>query len=353
MWSTVILSCASSALLVAAQTYDLPTVDMGYAVHQAAAFDEVGQYYNFTNIRYAEPPVGNLRFAAPVSPKPDRTVQRGEVPRICPQAWPAWGLIAQQFLPAYLSGNAAAFNSSPANPADPTATPDASQIPPPDPREDEDCLFLDVTVPTDVFDRRDRSDGAPVLVWIHGGGYVAGEKGAAGSPAGLIARSQDESTHGIVYVQIQYRLGAFGFLSGSVLEESGGVSNAGLLDQRLALEWIQRNIKFFGGDPKRVTVLGESAGGGSIMHHITANGGRGAPVPFRQAILQSPGFEPVASKEQQDETLRQFFGYLGVSSLEEARAKSTEELQRANDIQVGLAPYGAFIYGKLRRSAYA
>ncbi len=86
MWSTVILSCASCAVLVAAQSYDLPTVDMGHTVHQAAAFDINGQYYNFSNIRYAEPPVGNLRFAAPVTPKPDRTVQRGEVARICPQA---------------------------------------------------------------------------------------------------------------------------------------------------------------------------------------------------------------------------------------------------------------------------
>ncbi len=205
---------------------------------------------------------------------------------------------------------------------------------------------MDVVVPKAIFDSRDGGEGAPVLVWIHGGGYVAGDKGAAGSPAGLIARSQDESTHGIVYVQIQYRLGAFGFLAGSILEASGGVSNAGLLDQRLALEWIQRNIKFFGGDPKRVTVLGESAGGGSIMHHITANGGRGEPVPFRQAIMQSPGFEPIVSKEQQDKTLREFFGYLGVGSVEEARLQPTESLQRANDIQVGLAPYGAFIYGE-------
>lgn len=67
---------------------------------------------------------------------------------------------------------------------------------------------------------------------------------------------------------MNYRLGAFGWLSGPTLQ-SNGTANAGLHDQRLALEWIQDNIHLFGGDPNRVTIIGESAGGGSIMHQIT------------------------------------------------------------------------------------
>lgn len=78
----------------------------------------------------------------------------------------------------------------------------------------------------------------------------------SGDPSRLIATSQTDGSDGIVYVAIQYRLGALGWLSGSTLEEEGGVSNAGLLDQRLALEWVQENIHLFGGDPDQVTVMG-------------------------------------------------------------------------------------------------
>ena len=142
------------------------------------------------------------------------------------------------------------------------------------------------------------------------------------------------------------QLGAFGWLSGPTFEGSGGKSNAGLLDQRLALDWIQHNIDRFGGDPRRVTVFGQSAGGGSIEHHITSNGGRG-PVPFQQAILQSPGFQPVSSRTQQEKIFQGFLKTLGVGSLQEARGKSEEEVTQANTVQVGLAPYGQFLYGKV------
>jgi carboxylesterase type B len=110
-------------------------------------------------------------------------------------------------------------------------------------------------------------------VEIFGGGYVRGDKVAAGkgqgegSPAGLIKRSNDS----IVYVALNYRLGAFGWLAGPDFESQGGKSNAGLLDQRMALEWVQKYIHLFGGDPEQVTVLGESAGGGSLEHQITVS----------------------------------------------------------------------------------
>lgn len=104
----------------------------------------------------------------------------------------------------------------------------------------------------------------------HAPSYVAGSKVSSGDPAGLITRSQANNGEGVVYVAINYRLGAFGWLSGSTLQENG-TANAGLHDQRMALEWVQKNIHLFGGDPSRVTVLGQSAGAGSIMHQITVS----------------------------------------------------------------------------------
>ena len=130
-----------------------------------------------------------------------------------------------------------------------------------DPRTSEDCLFLDVIVPQNIFHKTTKETnarkGAPVLVWIYGGGYTAGEKTGFGqyNPAGLIKASQQSGSEGIVFVSMNYRLGAFGFLAGPTLV-SDGTANAGLYDQRLALEWVRQNIHLFGGDPHRVTVIG-------------------------------------------------------------------------------------------------
>lgn len=146
--------------------------------------------------------MGELRFAAPVPAAENRTVQTGNVGRICHQALPPWNLIAEQFVPAYLSGNISAFNTS----APPSPPSTSSNVVATDPRETEDCLFLDVVVPEHIFKKRSRRDGAPVLVWIHGGGYTLGEKAGDGSPAGLIARSEDGPGHGVIYVAINYRV---------------------------------------------------------------------------------------------------------------------------------------------------
>lgn len=129
-----------------------------------------------------------------------------------------------------------------------------------------------------------RAKLAPVMLWIYGGGYTAGEKSTYNG-AGLLGASQD----GVIFVAINYRLGALGWSSGPSFQSSGGTANAGLHDQRFALEWVQKYIHLFGGDKDRVTVFGESAGGGSVMHQITAYGGEKGPVPFQAAIPQSPG----------------------------------------------------------------
>lgn len=99
-----------------------------------------------------------------------------------------------------------------------------------------------------------------------GGGY--GDFGAVYDPSVLM----NANNNGFIAVEIQYRLGAFGYLASAEVKAKGQL-NAGLLDQRFALEWVQKHIAKFGGDPSRVTVGGESSGAGSVMYHALSNGG--------------------------------------------------------------------------------
>lgn len=142
---------------------------------------------------------------------------------------------------------------------------------------------------------------------------------------------------------LNYRLGAFGFLAGPSLQENG-TANAGLYDQRMALEWVQEHIHLFGGDKNRVTVMGESAGGGSITHQLTAYGGR-EPAPFQQAIIQSPAWTPIPSTYTQEQRFQDFLRFANVSSLAEARDLSTDKLMDANDRQIFASPYGSYGFG--------
>jgi para-nitrobenzyl esterase len=130
----------------------------------------------------------------------------------------------------------------------------------------------------------------PVYFWIHGGGL---QNGSGNQHDGsLIARLEN-----VVVVSINYRLGVFGFLAHPALAgQAGGSGNYGLLDQQAALRWVQRNIAAFGGDPRQVSIGGESAGGFSVCAHLTAPGSAGA---FRQAVIQSGSCvsQPVAQAE--------------------------------------------------------
>ncbi|KAH8817777.1 carboxylesterase family protein-like protein [Flagelloscypha sp. PMI_526] len=309
----------------------LPVVDVGYARYQAANITGK-DYYTFSNIRYAAPPVGSLRWRAPQPPSTNRssiiqTSPEGNI--VCPQSAPAWYSNASVFLKDYLGPFAPPLDPGPLllDPSQPT--------PELDPRTSEDCLVLDVFAPKHLFDNHGH---APVLVWIHGGGYTTGSKDAFFfTPEGLYNVSQPE----FVAVSINYRLGALGFLAGSQVKQQG-VLNAGLLDQRFALEWVRSHISKFGGDPSRVTIMGESAGGGSVMHQITAYGGaRG--VPFHQAIPQSATWLPTLAPELQDASTKAFLNYLKVASLDEARQASYNDIVRANLLLIGNAsPYPSF-----------
>jgi carboxylesterase type B len=116
---------------------------------------------------------------------------------------------------------------------------------------------------------------------IDGGGYGTGQ--GNGDLSELIMTN----SHGFIAVIIQYRLGAFGFLSSAELANYG-IPNVGLYDQQYSLEWVQKYIHSFGGDPSRVTISGESAGGGAVMLQVLANGGTLGTSLFNNAIVASP-----------------------------------------------------------------
>jgi carboxylesterase type B len=142
---------------------------------------------------------------------------------------------------------------------------------------------------------------------------------------------------------MNYRTGAFGFLSGPTFQEDG-TANAGLYDQRMALEWIQTYIHLFGGDRNRVTVFGGSAGAGSLIHQVVAFGGS-QRAPFQQAVPQSPGWPNSPTLFAQEETFNDFLAQAGVSSLAELRQMPSNNLIHANALQIARAPYSSFIYG--------
>ncbi|KAI0802709.1 carboxylesterase [Xylaria sp. FL0064] len=233
-----------SALLVLialslAQATPTPVVDLGYAKYQGV-YNSTFDQNIFKGIRYAAPPVGKLRWQMPQAPARNRSevIPAVEYAPQCPQ--------------------------SPSSPSQPPAVPSG----------DEDCLFLNVIAPAN-------QKGLPVLVVIHGGGYGSGNN--------QYDLTQQISTNQNTYigVSITYRLGAFGFLSSAEVKKSG-VVNAGIHDQRFALQWVKKNIHHFGGDPNRVTIAGESAGGGSVMLQAMANGGREGDTLFQGLIASSP-----------------------------------------------------------------
>ena len=144
------------------------------------------------------------------------------------------------------------------------------------PSTSEDCLYVNVFRPASQL----RSN-LPVMVWIHGGGFVGGESDDY-NPTALVA-------DGVVVVTINYRLGALGFLAHPALagQPGGPTGDYGLMDQQAALHWVRQNIRAFGGNPANVTIFGESAGGQSVLLQLISPTARGL---FAKAIAESGGY---------------------------------------------------------------
>jgi para-nitrobenzyl esterase len=144
----------------------------------------------------------------------------------------------------------------------------------------EDCLYLNVYTPSQRKNSH-KHHGLPVMVWIHGGSLVTGGGGFY-DPTRLIEQS------GVIVVTINYRVGLFGFFAHPAIDAEGHLNgNYGLMDQQLALQWVKRNINAFGGDPNRVTIFGESAGGQSVYSNLASPTAAGL---FQRAISESGSY---------------------------------------------------------------
>ncbi|KAF5360983.1 hypothetical protein D9756_005140 [Leucocoprinus leucothites] len=255
------LSLTLSTLLTIGASYAAsspPIVDLGYAKYQGSVNNKTGNL-EFLGIRYAAAPTGPLRWREPRPPGSTTDVQPANVqPNMCWQ-----GLLGGQPSSPFRRESSHTRRQESGSP-----------------QSSEDCLFLNVVMP--AFGK----ENLPVVVWIHGGGYFGGS-------ASLYDGNDltPQAGGNVVSVVIQYRLGVFGFLSGQKIHD-GGVLNAGLLDQQFALEWVQRHISKFGGDPSRVTIWGESAGAGSVIQHVIANDGNTQPPLFRAAMTSSTYLPP-------------------------------------------------------------
>ena len=188
----------------------------------------------------------------------------------------------------------------------------------------EDCLTLNVWVPAKA-----PREKLPVMVWIYGGGFVAGSTSEGRQDGSHLAQQ------GVVVVSMNYRLGIFGFFVHPELAKESGrnaAGNYGLLDQTAALRWVQDNIAAFGGDPGNVTIFGESAGSFSVSAQMASPLAKGL---FQKAIGESGGafdsggipFESLAAREEKD--AKAVSEKLGVQTLAQLRAIPAQKLLEA------------------------
>lgn len=244
---------------------DGPVVDTAYGPVRGT---DDGTVKAWQGIRYAAAPVGELRWRAPEPPRPWQDVADATVVGpVCPQ------------------------------PVDPRIPIDLGA------RQSEDSLRLNIWAPA----RTEPGDGKPVMVWAHGGAYVLGSASQPLYRGRVLAAEGD-----VVVVTVNYRLGAFGFLDLSELSTAGMRfdTNLGLRDVLCALRWVRDNIAAFGGDPDRVTLFGESAGGGIVTTLLASPAAAGL---FGAAIAQSSPATSIYDAERSRRVARQVLDALGVA----------------------------------------
>ncbi len=244
-----------------------------------------GKVRTFKGIPYAAPPVDSLRWRAPQLPPSWTGVRKAvDYPKRAMQ-----GRIYDDMV----------FNDS---------------------GPSEDCLYLNLWMPENPAQAK-----LPVMVWIHGGGFVAGSSSEPRQDAGNLSKK------GVVVVSFNYRMGVFGFFAHPDLaKESGhGASgNYGLLDQVAALEWVKKNIATFGGDPENVTIFGESAGSSSVCGLMASPLAKGL---FHRAIGESGAFfrtiPPMKSRAEAETAGMKFAeAAFGTTSLQALRAMPAQKI---------------------------
>lgn len=286
------LTCALVRLVWAWSTAG-NVVDVGYVSYQGnQTYPNTVVYYN---IPYAEPPVGDRRFRAPLPLNTTRVVEEANgqvVDATTPRTFCIQGTLGD--------GDAGGGGS-------------------------EDCLNVDIYAPYGAA----QGDNLPVFVWIHGGGY------AYGNPADFPFDPWVNQSPNVVIVSIYYRLDAIGFLAHPDFANGTlGDNNGGFLDQVQALRWISQYIGAFGGNPNAVTIGGESAGASSVALHLVAN--EGAQL-FHGAVAQSVYRHPVVPPETKLALFEYYATQAGCGSGTSAqqmaclRNASISDLARAQD----------------------
>jgi para-nitrobenzyl esterase len=180
-----------------------------------------------------------------------------------------------------------------------------------DPTENNNSVMAEDCLAVNVWTRRADNKKRPVMVWIHGGGFVEGSARNTWYDGAKLAGRGD-----VVVVTVQYRMGAWGFLDVSDIggQDFAQSGNVGLLDQIAALKWVKENIAEFGGDPNNVTLFGQSAGAGSAGMLMVMPAARGL---FHKAIMESGTPKEVTDKARAIEVSRTYMKIAGITKIEE------------------------------------
>ncbi|KAI0060931.1 carotenoid ester lipase precursor [Artomyces pyxidatus] len=243
-----------------------PTVQLDKAIFTGSS---TGNVSRFLGIPYAQPPVGNLRFQRPLMHLPySGHYNVTAFGPSCIQQTDSV-TIPYNISPSALEVIEAVFGSYSTGPDN----------------YDEDCLTINVIVPAGVSAHAK----LPVVMWIYGGGFEFGQTADPSTDGGAIVQRSIDIGLPIIYVSANYRVS--GFLAGKEVQDAG-VGNLGLRDQREALRWLQKYISAFGGDPKKVTIWGQSAGAVSVSLQMVTNGGNNEGL-FRAAFMESGSPFPV------------------------------------------------------------